>query len=546
MNRFSAAGPSAAPLARPLATCLILGMLAACGQTPQQAVTQSSAAASQWARPHSYDPPGPSHDPWGPYISQASQRFDIPERWIREVMRQESGGRVSATSRVGAMGLMQVMPGTYRELRAKYGLGSDPYHPWDSLMAGTAYLREMYELYGAPGFLAAYNAGPRRLEDYLWGGRGLPAETRNYVARIGPRIQGTHPGRRAAPEVYAAAEIPLSIPAGPRRGDTATMLALRDQRRAVDPGIQVASLPPGPVVRMDPIPDGSTQSYSAPTQIASAGGFMVSQAAAQGTTSSALPGTVVAMAPVASLGDFQTRMEPIASPGDFSGDPPAASSFASFQQAGSQVTRMEPVVSPGDPGGFSSGSSFGSGGSVLSAGSGSGSFSSYGGVATERLSPMEAPPAAPRMAVASAPRPEPRQLAPSVAALQPQSLPFVRVDPPGVAASASPSRGFGLIPQAQASTLPARQVVASAPAGGGNWGIQVGAFASTNLARDAAGQARSRVGATGTQAQVQPVPQGRSTLYRARVTGLADRAAAEQACERLRGRGACMVVAPGV
>ncbi|OYW09459.1 MAG: hypothetical protein B7Z53_02920, partial [Rhodospirillales bacterium 12-71-4] len=177
-----------------------------------------AASAAQWARPSSYDPPGPSHDPWGPYITQASQRFDIPERWIREVMRQESGGRVSATSRVGAMGLMQVMPGTYRELQGRYGLGSDPYHPWDSLMAGTAYLREMYELYGAPAFLAAYNAGPRRLEDYLWGGRGLPAETRNYVARIGPRIQGASPNRRAAPEVYAAAEIPLNIPAGPRRG----------------------------------------------------------------------------------------------------------------------------------------------------------------------------------------------------------------------------------------------------------------------------------------------------------------------------------------
>lgn len=540
MNRFSATG-----MGRPLAACLLLGMLAACGQTTQRAVTQGPAASSsQWARPHSYDPPGPSHDPWGPYITQASQRFDIPERWIREVMRQESGGRVSATSRVGAMGLMQVMPGTYRELQGKYGLGTDPYHPWDSLMAGTAYLREMYELYGAPGFLAAYNAGPRRLEDYLWGGRGLPAETRNYVARIGPRIQGAHPNRRAAPEVYAAAEIPLSIPAGPRRGDTATMLALRDQRRAVDPGVQVASLPPGPVVRMDPIPDGSTQSYSAPTQLASAGGFMVSQAAAQG----AVQGPVVAMAPVASLGDFQTRMEPIASPGDFAATPPPSSSLGGGYQmaaAPAQVTRMEPVVSPGDPVSASSSASF------SSAGVSSGSFSSYSSVGSVAAEPLAAPPpVAPRVALAAASRPEPRQpeprqLAPSVAALQPQALPFVRVDPPGVAAAPA-SRGFGLIPQAQASTLPARPLVASVPAGGGGWGIQVGAFASANLARDAAGQARSRVGASGVRAQVQPVPQGRSTLYRARVTGLADRDAAEQACERLRGSGACMVVAPGV
>jgi soluble lytic murein transglycosylase-like protein len=121
----------------------------------------------------------------------------VPDLWIREVMRQESGGRASATSRVGAMGLMQVMPGTYRELAQRYNLGPDPYHPYDNLQAGAAYIREMYQLYGSPAFLAAYNAGPRRLEDYLWGNRGLPDETRNYVARVGPRIATTAPARRA-------------------------------------------------------------------------------------------------------------------------------------------------------------------------------------------------------------------------------------------------------------------------------------------------------------------------------------------------------------
>ncbi|MGX9961946.1 transglycosylase SLT domain-containing protein [Roseomonas sp. F4] len=520
MNRFSAVREGRR-WARPVAACLLLGALAACGQTTQRPATQASLASnSQWARPSSYDAPGPAHDPWGPYISQASQRFDIPERWIREVMRQESGGRVSATSRVGAMGLMQVMPGTYRELQAKYGLGSDPYHPWDSLMAGTAYLREMYELYGAPGFLAAYNAGPRRLEDYLWGGRGLPAETRNYVARIGPRIQGAHPNRRAAPEVYAAAELPLSIPAGPRQGNTATMLALRDQRRAVDPGVRVAALPPGPVVRMDPIPDGST---SQPTQLASAGGFMVSNAAAA-SISSAPQGSVVAMAPVASLGDFQNRMEPIRSPGD---DAPAATasgsslgaSFESYQTAQAPAASMAPVVSPGDP----------------------------GSIRSESLSMIAPPPAPPAARIAAtAPPPRPAQTVTALSPAAPPASPFVRVDPPGLAASPAP-RGFSLIPQAYASTLPAapRPATTGAPAGGGGWAIQVGAFASENLARAAAGEARDRVGSSGTRLVVQPTSQGRSTLYRARVIGLADRSAAEAACERIRGRGACMVVAPG-
>jgi hypothetical protein len=195
----------------------------------------------------------------------------VPDLWIREVMRQESGGRAGATSRVGAMGLMQVMPGTYRELAQRYNLGPDPYHPYDNLQAGAAYIREMYQLYGSPAFLAAYNAGPRRLEDYLWGGRGLPDETRNYVARVGPRIASTAPARRAPAEVYAAADIGTSIPRGPRRMDGGTMVALNQQRSpaptvqvaqaaapapAAPTGTQVASL--GNVVRMDPIPDGST------------------------------------------------------------------------------------------------------------------------------------------------------------------------------------------------------------------------------------------------------------------------------------------------
>ncbi|MHB0680087.1 lytic transglycosylase domain-containing protein, partial [Roseomonas mucosa] len=291
-------------------TLSLLACVAACGS--QQVATSSSRhiydSSSNYHRPASYDPPGPPGDPWGPYIRDASKRFDVPERWIREVMRQESAGRTTATSPVGAMGLMQVMPGTYAELASRYGFGNDPYHPYDSIMAGAAYIREMYELYGSPAFLAAYNAGPRRLEDYLWGGKGLPAETRNYVARIGPRIVDAHPSHRAPPEVYAAADIPLRIPAGPRRGDTATMLALRDQRRAVDPGVKVATLPPGPVIRMEPIPDGSTSIASAPppaVQVASLGNgpVIAMEPIPDGSTRSssgsyAPRGTVVAMAPI--------------------------------------------------------------------------------------------------------------------------------------------------------------------------------------------------------------------------------------------------------
>lgn len=123
-------------------------------------------------------------------VSDAAHRFGIPERWIYAVMRAESAGRVDATSPVGAMGLMQIMPATWEQLRARYGLGNDAYHRRDNIMAGAVYIREMYDRYGAPGFLAAYNAGPGRYENYLNSGRPLPAETRNYVAQVAPALDG--------------------------------------------------------------------------------------------------------------------------------------------------------------------------------------------------------------------------------------------------------------------------------------------------------------------------------------------------------------------
>ena len=150
---------------------------------PRAEATAYRARASR-----SYPVPGPPEDPWGPHIREAAARHAVPERWIREVMRQESGGRVSATSPVGAMGLMQVMPGTYDMLRRRHGLGDDPYEPRDNIIAGAAYIREMHDRFGAPAFLAAYNAGPERVEAYLAGATVLPDETVDYLARVAPRL----------------------------------------------------------------------------------------------------------------------------------------------------------------------------------------------------------------------------------------------------------------------------------------------------------------------------------------------------------------------
>jgi soluble lytic murein transglycosylase-like protein len=144
----------------------------------------------------------PARNPIAAHVAEASQRFGIPEAWIYAVMGVESAGDQGATSPKGAMGLMQVMPGTYADLRARYGLGPDPYDSRDNILAGTAYLREMYDRYGSPGFLAAYNAGPGRYEDYL-AGRPLPSETRTYLARLRPAVGGATVAPSIAPDPLA-------------------------------------------------------------------------------------------------------------------------------------------------------------------------------------------------------------------------------------------------------------------------------------------------------------------------------------------------------
>ncbi|KXV60070.1 lytic transglycosylase [Acetobacter senegalensis] len=127
--------------------------------------------------------------PYAAEVAEAARRFDIPATWIRAVMGAESADDPGAVSSAGAMGLMQIMPGTWAELRVRHHLGRDPYDPRDNILAGAAYLRELHDRYGSPGFLAAYNAGPDRYEASL-AGRPLPSETRAYVASVAPLIGG--------------------------------------------------------------------------------------------------------------------------------------------------------------------------------------------------------------------------------------------------------------------------------------------------------------------------------------------------------------------
>ena len=127
---------------------------------------------------------------WQPLVAKASHRVGVPVAWINAVMRVESGGRTMLTdsqpmvSSKGALGLMQVLPQTYQDMRAQYKLGPNPFAPKDNISAGAGYLRWLRGKYGYPVMFAAYNAGPGQVDDVLGGQKQLPAETKSYVARV--------------------------------------------------------------------------------------------------------------------------------------------------------------------------------------------------------------------------------------------------------------------------------------------------------------------------------------------------------------------------
>lgn len=116
-------------------------------------------------------------------IRRNGQRYGVDPYLVYCVIRQESGFRTTATSAVGAMGLMQLMPGT----AARYGV-SNPYDPSQSIMGGTRYLANLLRLFGGRVdlALAGYNAGEGAVMKY---GNRIPPyrETQNYVRTIGTR-----------------------------------------------------------------------------------------------------------------------------------------------------------------------------------------------------------------------------------------------------------------------------------------------------------------------------------------------------------------------
>jgi soluble lytic murein transglycosylase-like protein len=112
-------------------------------------------------------------------VNGAGERHQIDPDFINSVIRAESGFHQNAVSRKGAQGLMQLMPGTASQMGV-----ANPFDPNANVEGGTKYLRELLEKYNfdVPKALAAYNAGPKRVDQY----RGVPPyyETQAYIARI--------------------------------------------------------------------------------------------------------------------------------------------------------------------------------------------------------------------------------------------------------------------------------------------------------------------------------------------------------------------------
>lgn len=151
-------------------------------------------------------------------VLEAAHRHGVPGDLAIRQARQESGFNQSAVSSAGAIGVMQLMPATAREL------GVNPYDLDQNIEGGMRYLRQMYSLFGSwPLALAAYNAGPGKMRKVLDGKAALPSETAKYVHIItgrelfdqtpGPpeppgfrpaRRKGRSPGQTGGPQTRAA------------------------------------------------------------------------------------------------------------------------------------------------------------------------------------------------------------------------------------------------------------------------------------------------------------------------------------------------------
>jgi soluble lytic murein transglycosylase-like protein len=128
--------------------------------------------------PEEHASPAPKQASITELVDNAARKYGLPPAFVRAVVAVESAYQANAVSPKGAIGLMQLMPGTAREL------GADPKIPAQNVDAGTRYLRDLLLKYDNRAYhaLAAYNAGPGAVEKY----HGVPPyrETQNYILNV--------------------------------------------------------------------------------------------------------------------------------------------------------------------------------------------------------------------------------------------------------------------------------------------------------------------------------------------------------------------------
>lgn len=135
------------------------------------------------------------------HVDRVEQDYGLPQGLVHAVIHQESRGRVNAVSVKGALGLMQLMPGTAAQL------GVNPYDPEQNVRGGARYLRQQIDRFGSiPLALAAYNAGPGAVLRY--GGIPPYRETQNYVSTIMRRWQPPPSSTAAAALAIVAPIVP--------------------------------------------------------------------------------------------------------------------------------------------------------------------------------------------------------------------------------------------------------------------------------------------------------------------------------------------------
>jgi hypothetical protein len=145
-------------------------------------------------------------------LADAAVDNNLPTPFLIRLIWQESGFKQNAISPVGAQGVAQFMPETAAKMKLV-----DPFNPLDAVRASAQLLRELFQQFGNLGFAAAaYNAGPKRVQDWLARKGKLPEETRNYVQRITGMSAEQWKGKASAatPAVRVAAAVPCQREAG--------------------------------------------------------------------------------------------------------------------------------------------------------------------------------------------------------------------------------------------------------------------------------------------------------------------------------------------